>query len=54
MEKGIGLLRRYWRWIVFVPVGLFLLLQLYFFFQIAWWVHHNPTSTRFMREQLSV
>ena len=54
MEKGIGLLRRYWRWIVFVPVGLFLLLQLYFFFQIAWWAHHNPTSTRFMREQLSV
>lgn len=31
-----------------------LLLQLYFFFQIAWWRDHNPTSTSFMRQQLSL
>ncbi len=54
MEKLTGLLRKYWRWIVFAPIALFLAFQLYFFFQIAWWVHHNPSSTSFMRQQLSV
>lgn len=54
MDKLVGLFRRYWRWIVWIPLGLFLAFQLYFFFQIGWWVHHNPSSTSFMRQQLSV
>jgi monofunctional biosynthetic peptidoglycan transglycosylase len=30
------------------------LLQAYFFLQICWWIHFNPSSTSFMRHQLSV
>ncbi len=41
-------------WIIFLPVLLFLLLQLYFFVQICWWVKFNPSSTSFMRHQLEV
>lgn len=44
--------RRYW--IVLVPLAVFLLIQLYYFCQIAWWVKFNPTSTSFMRQQLAV
>jgi monofunctional biosynthetic peptidoglycan transglycosylase len=40
-------------WLVLAPVVLVLALQLYFFAQIWWWVEHNPTSTSFMRQQLS-
>ncbi len=40
-------------WLVALPVGLVLLLQLWYFVQICWWVDHNPQSTSFMREQLS-
>lgn len=47
-------LRRLLFWLIVVPVGLFVLLQLYFFLQIGWWVNHNPESTSFMRHQLSV
>ncbi|MDR1311760.1 MAG: monofunctional biosynthetic peptidoglycan transglycosylase [Burkholderiaceae bacterium] len=46
--------RQKWKWFLLVPLTLFLLLQMYFFAQIAWWVHFNPESTRFMRQQLSV
>ncbi len=38
-------------WLVLLPLGLVLLLQLYFFVQICWWVGHNPASTSFMRHQ---
>lgn len=41
-------------WVVLLPLTLLLLLQLYFFVQIWWWVDHNPSSTSFMRHQLSV
>jgi monofunctional biosynthetic peptidoglycan transglycosylase len=41
-------------WLVVAPLVLVLALQLYFFVQIWWWVEHNPTSTSFMRQQLSV
>ncbi|MEN9866097.1 MAG: hypothetical protein RL748_1687 [Pseudomonadota bacterium] len=44
-------------WIVRIVLGLlllFVLLQIYFFVQICWWLNHNPTSTSFMRQQLSV
>lgn len=44
--------RRYW--IVLVPLAVFLLIQLYYFCQIAWWVKFNPASTSFMRQQLAV
>lgn len=54
MVRLTDLFRRYWRWIVLTPVGLFLAFQLYFFVQIGWWVSHNPSSTSFMRQQLAV
>ena len=38
-------------WLVLLPLGLLLLLQLYFFVQVCWWVGHNPASTSFMRHQ---
>lgn len=46
-------LRKLLFWLIFVPVVLVLLVQLYFFLQIGWWVNHNPDSTSFMRQQLS-
>lgn len=48
------LLRRWYFWLILLPLSLFLLIQLYFFLQICWWIDHNPDSTSFMREQLSV
>lgn len=48
---------RTWRssikWIVLLPLVLFIVVQLYFFLNICWWVEHNPQRTAFMREQLS-
>lgn len=49
--------RSFWGWVrllLATLVLLFLLLQLFFFAQICWWVQHNPDSTSFMRQQLSV
>ncbi|MFZ6691191.1 monofunctional biosynthetic peptidoglycan transglycosylase [Undibacterium sp. SXout20W] len=46
--------RRLLFWLVGVPVLLVVLLQIYFLVQIAWWVNFNPSSTSFMRHQLSV
>ena len=41
-------------WIIFLPLTLFFLLQVYFFLQICWWINFNPSSTSFMRQQLSI
>lgn len=41
-------------WLIFLPLGLFLLLQVYFLLQICWWINFDPGSTSFMRHQLSV
>ncbi|MET0266743.1 MAG: monofunctional biosynthetic peptidoglycan transglycosylase [Duganella sp.] len=41
------------KWLLIIPVVLFLAVQLYFFLQIWWWVDHNPSMTSFMREQRS-
>lgn len=41
-------------WLVAAPVALVLLVQLYFFLQIGWWVHFNPGTTSFMRQQRAV
>ncbi len=46
-------LRKYLWWIVAAPFLLVLIIQAYFFVQIWWWVDHNPSSTSFMRQQLS-
>lgn len=46
-------LRKYLWWIILAPFALVLLIQLYFFLQIGWWVKFNPSSTSFMRQQLS-
>jgi monofunctional biosynthetic peptidoglycan transglycosylase len=48
------ILRKLLFWLILVPTVAFLLVQLYFFLQIGWWVNHNPDSTSFMRQQLSV
>ena len=42
------------KWLFIVPILAFIVVQLYFFLQIWWWIDHNPSSTAFMREQLSV
>jgi monofunctional biosynthetic peptidoglycan transglycosylase len=42
------------KWIFLLPLLAFLAIQLYFLLQICWWVKHDPDSTAFMREQLSV
>jgi monofunctional biosynthetic peptidoglycan transglycosylase len=41
-------------WLILAPLGFVLAIQLYFFAQIWWWVDHNPESTSFMHQQLSV
>lgn len=46
-------LRKYIWWIVAAPFVLVLLIQLYFFAQIGWWKYFNPSSTSFMRMQLT-
>lgn len=48
------ILRKLLFWLIVVPILLVLLVQLYFFLQIGWWVNHNPSSTSFMRHQLSI
>jgi monofunctional biosynthetic peptidoglycan transglycosylase len=53
MATGKKWYRRWYFWLILLPLSLFLLLQLYFFLQICWWIDHNPDSTSFMREQLS-
>ena len=46
--------RKLFLWIILLPIACVLLLQAYFFVQIWWWVDHNPGSTSFMRQQLSL
>jgi monofunctional biosynthetic peptidoglycan transglycosylase len=45
--------RRWVKWIVLGPILAVFLLQLYFFVQVCWFAYFNPSSTSFMREQLS-
>jgi monofunctional biosynthetic peptidoglycan transglycosylase len=54
MKSFVDFLKRYRYWLILVPIGLFLLIQLYYFCQIAWWIKFNPESTSFMRQQLAV
>ncbi|MGS0743314.1 monofunctional biosynthetic peptidoglycan transglycosylase [Glaciimonas sp. GG7] len=49
--KPVG--RLIWR-LCLIAIVVILALQLYFFVQIWWWVDHNPSSTSFMRHQLSI
>lgn len=46
--------RKLMLWTVALPFILVLLLQLYFFLHILWLSQFNPSSTSFMRDQLSV
>lgn len=47
--------RRGWlKWIILLPLLVFLAVQAYFFLQIWWWVEHDPDMTSMMRAQLSV
>lgn len=47
-------LRKIFLWLIVAPIMIVLVMQAYFFLQIAWWVDHNPGSTSFMRRQLDV
>jgi monofunctional glycosyltransferase len=47
-------MKRILRWCIGLPLLLFVLIQAYFLLQICWWSHFNPSSTSFMRQQLSV
>ncbi|MFZ6674339.1 monofunctional biosynthetic peptidoglycan transglycosylase [Undibacterium sp. Xuan67W] len=47
-------MKRFFLWLILLPILLFILLQAYFLLQICWWVKFNPSSTSFMRQQLSV
>lgn len=42
-----------WRLFLILFIAI-VALQVYFFAQIWWWVDHNPSSTSFMRHQLSI
>lgn len=44
--------RTFLLWLAGLPLALILLLQVWYFIQICWWVHFNPSSTAFMRAQL--
>ena len=46
--------RAWIKWLILLPLLVFMLIQLYFFLQIWWWVGHNPETTSFMRAQLSI
>lgn len=48
------LLRKFLLWLIVVSASIVLLLQAYFFVQIWWWTSHNPETTSFMRQQLSL
>ncbi|MCL1886411.1 MAG: monofunctional biosynthetic peptidoglycan transglycosylase [Betaproteobacteria bacterium] len=54
MKSFVAWLKQYRYWIIFAPLILFFLIQLYYFCQIAWWIKFNPESTSFMRQQLAV
>jgi monofunctional biosynthetic peptidoglycan transglycosylase len=45
--------RRWIKWIFLGPILAVFLLQLYFFIQVCWFAYFNPSSTSFMRAQLS-
>jgi monofunctional biosynthetic peptidoglycan transglycosylase len=47
-------LRKLFLLLLIAPIVIVLAMQAYFFIQIWWWVDHNPESTSFMRQQLSV
>lgn len=46
-------MKLFWR-CVLGALLLFVLIQCYFFIQICWWIKFNPSSTSFMRQQLTV
>lgn len=54
MKSFVALLKKYRYWIILAPLAFILLIQLYYFCQIAWWIKFNPGSTSFMRQQLVV
>jgi monofunctional biosynthetic peptidoglycan transglycosylase len=51
-RKGLG--RSLIKWLIVAPLALVLLVQLVFFLMICWWAQFDPSTTRFMNQQLSV
>lgn len=41
------------KWLIFGPLIIVVLIQLYFFLMICWWTVFNPSSTSMMRTQMS-
>jgi monofunctional biosynthetic peptidoglycan transglycosylase len=42
------------KWAIFLPLTIFLAVQLYFFLMVCWYATFNPRMTNMMSEQLSV
>lgn len=52
-KTGAKSSRRWLKWLILGPILLVLLVQLYFFIMVCWYAAFNPSSTSFMRQQLS-
>ena len=48
-----GANRPWIKWLIFGPIAIVVLIQLYFFLMICWWTVFNPSSTSMMRKQMS-
>ncbi len=42
------------KWVIFLPLTIFLAVQLYFFLMVCWYATFNPRMTNMMSDQLSV
>ena len=51
--RKAGSSRRWDKWVFLGPILLVLAIQLYFFVMVCWYAMFNPSSTSFMRQQLS-
>ena len=51
--RKAGSSRRWVKWVFLGPILLVLAIQLYFFVMVCWYAMFNPSSTSFMRQQLS-
>jgi monofunctional biosynthetic peptidoglycan transglycosylase len=48
------LYRRWWFWLILMPVLTILAVQAFYAVQIWWWIDHNPETTSFMRQQREI
>jgi monofunctional biosynthetic peptidoglycan transglycosylase len=46
--------KKFFLWVILLPLMLFIVVQLYFLIHILWWTKYNPSSTSFMRQQEAI